>query len=99
MYELKNTTSYENAIAERVNEYWNKNWEWQKNIKNIKLKKALIECHRNLLMIKTAFNPNHYAHAIQMHAQNKIEKETVQIKKLNNVTLFSLKYLKFPSFQ
>jgi transposase InsO family protein len=78
---------YENAIAERVNGILKQEFGVAKNIKNIKLKKALI---KNAIEIYNDQRPhlsNHMLTPLQMHAQNKLKRKQYKSKKLNNVII------------
>jgi len=71
----------------RSTEYWNRIWSG-KNIKNIKLKKALIKnANRKYYNDQRTDLSNHIAHAKQMHAQNKLKRNSTKSKKLNNVII------------
>jgi transposase InsO family protein len=81
---------YENAIAERINGILKQEFEIARNIKEITLKKQLIE---SAIEIYNNFRPhlsNHMLTPNQMHKQNVLTRKQYKSKKLNDASIVEL---------
>jgi len=81
---------YENAIAERVNGVLKQEFNIAMNIKNIEIKKELIQ---NAIDVYNNLRPhlsNHMLTPNKMHKQNKLKRKVYKTKKLNNDIIVQL---------
>jgi|TARA_R110002051_G_C8679049_1_gene491516 transposase InsO family protein len=81
---------YENAIAERINGILKQEFDIAINLKDLNLKKALIENTIDIYNNKRPHLSNHMLTPMQMHRQQTLKRKQYKTKKLNNDIIVQL---------
>ncbi len=82
--------SYENAIAERINGILKQEFDIDKNIENIDIKKQLIINSIKIYNNKRPHISNHILTPLHMHKQDKLKRTIYKSKKFNDASIVEL---------